>query len=184
MLGLRVRREARRHGNFYLEAEPKIALVVRIRGINDLSPKVKKILQLLRLHRVNSATFVRLSSATIKLLRLVEPYVTYGPPNLKTVRQLLYKRGFAKARSGERLPIVDNAVIEKALGRYDIICMEDLVHEIFTIGPHFKECNKFLWPFHLNPPKGGYSYVKKHYVEGGDAGNRETAINALVQRMV
>ena len=25
------------------------------------------------------------------------------------------------------------------LGKYGIICMEDLVHEIFTVGPHFKE---------------------------------------------
>ena len=30
------------------------------------------------------------------MLRRVEPYVAWGYPNLKTVRELLYKRGFGK----------------------------------------------------------------------------------------
>jgi large subunit ribosomal protein L7e len=34
---------------FLMEAEPKVALLVRIRGVNKLAPKPKKILQLLRL---------------------------------------------------------------------------------------------------------------------------------------
>ena len=31
------------------------------------------------------------------MLKLVQPYVTYGYPSLKTVRELIYKRGFGKA---------------------------------------------------------------------------------------
>ena len=31
---------ARRAGNFFVPAEPKLAFVIRIRGINDLSPNV------------------------------------------------------------------------------------------------------------------------------------------------
>ena len=30
------------------------------------------------------------------MLKLVQPYVTYGFPSLKTVRELIYKRGFGK----------------------------------------------------------------------------------------
>lgn len=33
------------------------------------------------------------------------------------------------------------------LGAGNIICMEDLVHEIFTVGPQFKYASNFLWPF-------------------------------------
>lgn len=31
--------------------------------------------------------------------------------------------------------------------------MEDIIHEIFTVGPNFKEVNNFLWPFKLNNAK-------------------------------
>jgi hypothetical protein len=33
------------------------------------------------------------------LLKRVEPYIAFGYPNLKSVRELIYKRGFAKVRS-------------------------------------------------------------------------------------
>jgi hypothetical protein len=32
----------------------------------------------------------------------------------------------------------------QGLGKHNIICVEDLVHEIMTVGPHFKEANNFL----------------------------------------
>lgn len=73
-----------------------VVIVVRIRGIIGVSPKVRKILQLLRLRQINNSVFVKLNAATVKMLRLVEPYVAYGYPNLKTVRELIYKRGFGK----------------------------------------------------------------------------------------
>lgn len=69
-------------------------------------------------------------------------------------------------------------------GKYDIICMEDLIHEIFTVGPHFKEANNFLWHFKLNTPTGGWRKKNKHFVDGGDFGNREDKINGLLKRMV
>jgi large subunit ribosomal protein L7e len=62
--------------------------------------------------------------------------------------------------------------------------MEDIVHEIFTCGPYFKFVNKFLWPFKLNPPRGGFVKKRVHFTEGGDAGNRELYINKLIRRML
>jgi large subunit ribosomal protein L7e len=176
------RRTAKQAGNFFLEPEPKLALVIRIRGTMGLHPKPRKILQLLRLRQIHNATFVRLTGATKQMLRLIEPYVTYGTPNLKTVRELIYKRGFAKVNR-QRIPITDNSIIEAALGKHGIICVEDLIHEIFTVGPNFKSANRFLWSFKLNPPRGGYKTIKRHYNEGGDFGDREDKINSLVRRM-
>merc|ERR1739848_850565 len=147
------RRQAKEGGNFYLAAEPKIAIVTRIKGILGVDPKTRKILKLFRLPQLHNATFVRLNDATIKMLRLVEPYVTYGYPNLKTVRELIYKRGCAKV-NGQRIPITNNDIIRKKLGKKGIICIEDIVHEIYTVGPRFKSVNKFLWPFKLNNPLG------------------------------
>ena len=39
---IRFRREARKAGNFYVPAEPKLVLVIRIRGIIAVSPKVRR----------------------------------------------------------------------------------------------------------------------------------------------
>lgn len=68
-------------------------------------------------------------------------------------------------------------------GKYGIICVEDLIHEIYTVGKNFKPANNFLWPFKLSSPRGGMNKKTTHFVEGGDAGNREDQINRLVRRM-
>ena len=96
-----------------------------------------------------------------------EPYVTWGVPNLKSVRELIYKRGFLKVE-GKRTPITSNDLVENNLGmaddfyffhgnftisrnfinytffhfiflgRHGVICVEDIIHEVFTVGPNFK----------------------------------------------
>jgi large subunit ribosomal protein L7e len=68
--------------------------------------------------------------------------------------------------------------------RFGLICMEDLVHEIVTVGKHFAEANRFLWPFKLPNPHDGWRTKNLHFNEGGDAGNRQHLINELVHRMV
>jgi len=179
---VRSRRQAANGGNFFVEAESKVAFVIRIRGINAISPTPKKVLQLLRLRQMFNGTFVKLNHATLTMLRLVEPYITYGPPSLKTVTELVYKRGFGKVNK-QRIALTDNRIVEQALGKHGIICVEDLIHEVYTCGPHFKEANNFLWPFQLSSPLGGLSKKGKHFTEGGDYGNREEEINKLVSRM-
>lgn len=56
---IRLKREAKTKGGFYVEAEPKLAFVVRIRGINDMHPKSRKILQLLRLRQIHNGIFIK-----------------------------------------------------------------------------------------------------------------------------
>jgi large subunit ribosomal protein L7e len=177
------RRQARKTGNFFREPDAKLAFVVRIRGINQVPPKVKKILRLLRLLQVHNGVFVRLNAASQKMLTLVDPWIAYGYPSLKTVRELIYKRGHGKV-NGQRIPIADNSVIENNLSKHGIICTEDLIHEIYTVGKHFREANRFLWPFKLNSPNGGFVKKTNHFVEGGDCGNREKKINVLVRKML
>lgn len=124
------------------------------------------------------------------------------------MKELIYKRGYGKVNK-QRIPLTDNAIVEQVsvlpdwliiscilsvfllgvwllfqvLGKHGIICVEDLIHEILTVGPHFKEANNFLWPFQLKAPLGGLKKKRNHYVEGGDAGNREDYINELIRRM-
>lgn len=60
---IRLKREAKKEGGFYVEPEAKLAFVIRIRGINDMHPKTKKILQLLRLRQIFNGVFVKVSPA-------------------------------------------------------------------------------------------------------------------------
>jgi len=180
---LRLRREARKNDGYYVPSEPKLAFVMRIRGINQVAPKVRKVLQLFRLRQINNGVFVKLNKATLNMLRIAEPYITWGCPNQKSVRELIYKRGFVKI-DGKRTPITSNDLIESTLGRHGIICVEDLIHEVFTVGPNFKYASNFLWPFKLNTPTGGWRKKTNHFVEGGDFGNREDKINNLLRKMV
>ncbi|GJJ14306.1 hypothetical protein Clacol_008570 [Clathrus columnatus] len=99
--------------------------------INEISPKPRKILQILRLLQINNGVFVKATKPTLQMLRLVEPYATY---NIQT--------GMSKTASN------------------------------------------FLWPFKLFNPTGEWRTRKfKHYIEGGDQGNREDNINKLIRQM-
>jgi len=177
------KRKARASNSFYVPAEAKVALVVRIRGINHLAPQVRKILQLFRLRQIHNATFVRINRATLNMLKKVEPYVTFGYPSRKVVSDLIYKRGYGKINK-QRIPLTSNEVIEKVLGQYNIISVEDLINEIVNVGPRFKEANNFLWTFKLTSPKGGFNNKRHPFQQGGDWGNREEEINNLVKRML
>ncbi|ORY84649.1 hypothetical protein BCR35DRAFT_302952 [Leucosporidium creatinivorum] len=180
---IRLRRAAKASGDFYVPAQPKVYFVMRIKGINNIAPKPRKILQLLRLLQINNGVFVKVTKATTQMLLLVEPYITYGEPNLKTIRELIYKRGYGKINK-QRIPLSSNQVIEEALGKHGIISIEDIVHEIATCGPAFKAVSNFLWPFKLSNPLGGSRTRKfRTFIEGGELGKREQFVNDLVRKM-
>eukprot|EP00658_Telonema_sp_P-2_P029184 TRINITY_DN2223_c0_g1_i5.p1 TRINITY_DN2223_c0_g1~~TRINITY_DN2223_c0_g1_i5.p1 ORF type:complete len:286 (+),score=127.45 TRINITY_DN2223_c0_g1_i5:46-858(+) len=184
---IRLRRQARAAGNYFAEPESKLMFVIRIRGMCDMHPKTKKILQLLRLRQIHLGVFLRVNKATQEMIKRVEPYIAYGYPSLKATRELIYKRGFGKKKTlgqAQRLALTDNQVIAEGLGHFGISCFEDLVHEIYTVGPRFKEANNFLWPFKLNSPKGGLPKKRYGFNEGGQAGNREENISKLISKML
>ena len=45
------------------------------------------------------------------MLTIVEPYISFGYPNLKSVRELIYKRGYGKVGK-DRIALTDNSIIE------------------------------------------------------------------------
>lgn len=64
-----------------------------------------------------------------------------------------------------------------------MVCIEDLVHEIANVGPHFKKVINFLGPFLLSKPEGGFLGKKQRFKDGGESGNREDQINDLISKM-
>lgn len=152
--------------------ERRLALVVRLRGLKRLPGPIARMLRIMKLTEINSAAFVVLSRNTLHMLHLCEPYVAWGFPDAEMIRELVTKRGFAKVGE-ERAPLNDNALIEKHLGEYGILCLEDIVHEIAAVGPHFRETQAFLWPFKLASPREGRLKVPKRELQRIRKLNRE-----------
>uniref|UniRef100_A0A8C8UHJ5 Large ribosomal subunit protein uL30-like ferredoxin-like fold domain-containing protein n=1 Tax=Peromyscus maniculatus bairdii TaxID=230844 RepID=A0A8C8UHJ5_PERMB len=121
-----------------MSAELKLAFVIRMQGINGVSLKVRKALQLLSLQQTFRSTFVEQNMASNNMLRIVEPYITWRYPNLKSANELIYKCGYGKI-SKKRIALTENALIALSLGKYSIICVEARIHEIYSwkIKPYF-----------------------------------------------
>ncbi|SCV04918.1 LANO_0G14290g1_1 [Lachancea nothofagi CBS 11611] len=150
------------------DGEPTLLFVLRIRGPTSakIPQKAHKVLSLLRLSDVNTGVFVRLSPQVYPLLKLVAPYVVVGQPSLASVRSLIHKRSrvlLASSQDEEPKETIlnDNNVVEDKLGSEGIICVEDIIHEIATLGEGFAKCNFFLLPFRLNREVSGFSALSK-----------------------
>ncbi|NXW17311.1 RL7L protein, partial [Circaetus pectoralis] len=162
--------------------EHKLAFVVRIVDIKGVSRRVRRVIELLRLRKNFTGMFVKLTPLSLKMLRIVEPYVAWGHPNLKSVRELILKRGQAKIKK-KRMPLTDNRLIEEHLGNYGIICLEDLIHEIYSAGKYFKQVTNFLWPFHLSVARHASRNKVGFLKEMGKPGCRGEAINQLIRQL-
>lgn len=164
----------------------------------------------------------------------------YRQPNLKSVRELILKRGQAKIKK-KRVPLTDNMLIEQHLGKEvgekieervrcleftvwservgrdkilpnwrtgnsgalwgkvmqlgissfffspaggcGIICLEDLIHEIYSTGKYFKRVTSFLWPFHLSVARHASRNRVGFLKEMGKPGYRGEAINQLIRQL-
>uniref|UniRef100_A0A2K6GM40 Large ribosomal subunit protein uL30 n=1 Tax=Propithecus coquereli TaxID=379532 RepID=A0A2K6GM40_PROCO len=144
-----------------------LAFVVRIQRING---------------KIFSGVFVRVTPQSLKLLRMVEPYVTWGFPNLKSVWELILKRGQAKVKN-KTIPLTDNTVIEEHLGKFGVICLEDLIHEIAFPGKHFQEISWFLHPFQLSVAHHATKNKVGFLKEMGSPGYRGERINQLIRQL-
>ena len=70
----------------------------------------------------------------------------------------------------------------QGLGKYGMICVEDLVQEVYSAGENFQHASSFLWPFELSAPPEGFK--KWGYIgAGGDGGFRGEDINRLAMAM-
>lgn len=133
---------------------------------------------------MHQAVFLRFTPETKALLSLIEPYVIYGCPNITTVRDLIFKYGFIKYK-GKKTPISSNTKIEEVFGEQGIICLEDIIHEIFTCGPAFVKVQSSLIPFTLPNPKEGWTGKKGlSFQKGGTAGYRGEHVNEFLKTIL
>jgi len=164
------------------EPESKVLFVLRIKTMRRACPKTQKVLKILRLRNVNTGVFLIANGPTMSMLRMIEPYVTWGVPSPKVISDLIYKRGFTRIEK-KRVPITDNQLVAAQLGKDGVVCVEDIVHELTTGGPAFRAVSRFLCPFKLSVPLGGFKALRKTAEKGGDVGDRGDGISELIAAM-
>ncbi|KAH3671200.1 hypothetical protein WICMUC_004717 [Wickerhamomyces mucosus] len=147
--------------------KPTLYFIIRVTGPHGVKvpAKVQKILTLLRLNHVNTGVFIKLTETIYPLLKLIAPYTVIGQPSLASVRQLVQKRATISLTDDQNEPKVvklnDNNLVEERLGDDGIICIEDIIHEIISLGENFKKASYFLDPFKLNNDVVGFGPLAK-----------------------
>lgn len=126
--------------------DSKLLVVMLHRAHKIHSEEVITILRTLGLHRLHNTVLLKNDVQTNALLKLVEPYVTFGYPTIQTIRDLVFKHGYLSV-AGKKTAMNSNKLIEDQLGSYGVICIEDIVHELFTVSKHFKTIRSNLLPF-------------------------------------
>ncbi|CRK93012.1 CLUMA_CG006465, isoform A [Clunio marinus] len=181
----RIKRQIMRNGiqNKNIK-ENTLIVAIRHRGTHIASEQCMTMLNMLNLHRMHQAVFLRFTPEVSTILSLVEPYVIYGTPDVGSVRDLIFKYGFVKY-NGKKSAISSNIQIEEIFGNIGIICVEDIVHEIISVGPNFDKVTKMMYPFVLPNPKDGWLGKKGlAFKKGGVAGFRGDKLNELLKTII
>ena len=149
---------------------------IRVRGIVNVKPDIKKTLQLLNLTRANHCVILDENKSTKGMLQVAKDYITWGEIDKNVLTKLITSRG--KLEGDKELT---NDYIKSATS-YDSI--EKLSTAIVENKIKYKEIPNVKPIFRLNPPKRGYEGIKRAYVNKGALGYRRKEINKLIERMI
>ncbi|KFB42545.1 hypothetical protein ZHAS_00010255 [Anopheles sinensis] len=179
--------------------EGRLIIIYRHRGGFIYNKTVDRTLYRLNLRFLKSATLQRLTPEVHAMLKIVEPFVIWGYPNITVIRELIYKYGALRdpglphARKGPELkgkglvPLTSNKLVEEIFGYCGIICVDDLIHEIMTLGEAFEYVHRHFRCFKLRNPSTGWACPKlkgKLRSLGGEAGFRGDEINELFKTLL
>jgi large subunit ribosomal protein L7e len=130
-----------------------------------------------------SAIILRYDVETFEMLNLIDAYVTWGFINKKHISELLHKRGSYRDENGVAVQL-QNDIIENNLGKFNILVLEDIIHEINKCGEHFNDVMKFLGFFLLSPTDEVKEKINVPFFRGGSQGFRGDKINELLKKMI
>jgi len=150
--------------------------VVRVRGVVNIKPDIKRTLNLLNLTRVNHCTIIEEKPTYKGMLQVAKDYITWGELDKETCSKLLNSKG--KLPGGKDL----TPEFIKSSTSYDDF--EKLSDAIVNNKFIYKEIPNVKPIFRLNPPIKGYEGIKRSFVNGGALGYRGKEINKLIGRMI
>jgi len=149
---------------------------IRIRGLVNIKPDIKKTLELLNLTRANHCVLLDESKTTKGMLQVAKDYITWGEIESKTIKDLISKRGKI---TGDKE--VTESFIKSSTSYANI---EKLSEAIANNKFKYKEIPDIKPIFRLNPPKKGYEGIKRSFKNKGALGYRGKEINKLIGRMI
>lgn len=103
--------------------------------------------------------------------------------NKKNISDLIHKRGSFRDENGAAVQL-QNDFIENSLGKFNIICIEDIVHEMTVCGKNFAEVANFLGFFLLSPTEEVKEKIQIPFYKGGSQGFRGDNMNDLLKKMI
>ena len=152
--------------------------IIRIRGYAGTPWYIQDTLELLRLRKRFNAMIYEDTEPIKGMLRLVEPYVTWGELNDEGLR-LLLSRLYVKPGNSR----INNEFLKSKL---KIENFDEFVRKIYEgqLKLH-KLDDYFKLPIRLHPPSGGFKgKINTPYNLKGELGYRGDKINELIKRMV
>ena len=159
-----------------MSEDARCYLVIRIKGSVKARKEHLDTLQMLNLKRANWATIVPKTPSYEGMLKKVEHMITWGEPNLKTVKTFLRRVELAG----------DGRLDDEAVKKLGFDSIEDLAKKIYSAEITLNKLKeKGVKPYaRLHPPRGGFrGTIKKHVSAGGEYGYRGEKINELFVRM-
>ena len=150
--------------------------VIRVRGIVNVKPDVKRTLKLLCLTRANHCVLLEENDVFKGMLQVVKDYTTWGEINKDMLSKLISSRGMLV---GDKR--ITNDYLKSATS-YDSI--EKLTQAIIESKFKYREIPEGKPLFRLSPPKKGYEGIKRSFTNGGALGYRGKEINKLLERMI
>ncbi len=150
--------------------------VVRVRGIVNVNPDIKRTLQLFRLTRVNHCVLLEENANTKGMLQVAKDYITWGTIEKESLTKLIKSRGKLEG---------DKELTEEYLkSATSYNSLEKLSQAITDNKFKYKDIPSVKPIFRLNPPKNGYEGIKRSFKNGGALGYRGKEINKLIEKMI
>ena len=149
---------------------------VRIRGIVNVKPDIKRTLQLFRLTRSNHCVLLEENASIKGMLQIAKDYITWGEIDKGVLSKLMDSRG----KLDGNVDITEDYV--KSATPYNNF--EKLSQAIMDNKFKYKDISNVKPIFRLNPPKKGYEGIKRSFVNKGALGYRGKDINRLLERMI
>lgn len=149
---------------------------VRVRGIVNVKPDIKRTLQLLRLTRVNHCVLLEENASIKGMLQIAKDYITWGEIDKVILSELIDSRGKLEADKDLTEDYIKSATSYNNL--------EKLSQAIIDNKFKYKDIPNVKPIFRLSPPKKGYEGIKRSFVNKGALGYRRKEINKLLERMI
>ncbi len=152
-------------------------IVIRIRGENNIKPKAKKTLEVMKLKTKFSCVIVKDTPESVGMINIIKDLVTWGELNSETFRSLLEKRGRLYKNK-----LVDEVYLKSKIH----LSMDQFVTEFMEGKKELNDVEGLKKVFRLSPPRKGFERkgIKQPYSMGGSLGYRKDAINELLVRML